>query len=154
MKSSYIVIVVLVVALLAGLAWMALSEDGFLSNSKETTVENEEAQPNNNEDGVEFEDEDGENVEHKIVYTGSVFDPEELTVNLGDKVIFINNGDENMQVASDDHPAHTDLEDFESGILEPGDEYSYVFDEAGTWGYHDHLNPSNTGTVEAKEPNN
>lgn len=151
MKSSYVVIVVLAVVLLAGLAWMAFSEDGFLNKSEETTVENE-AQPNDDE--VEFEGEDGENVEHKIVYTGSVFDPEELTVSLGDKVTFINNGDGNMQVASDDHPAHTDLEDFESDILEPGDEYSYIFDEAGTWGYHDHLNPSNTGTIEAKNFDN
>jgi plastocyanin len=53
-----------------------------------------------------------------------------------------------MWVASDPHPIHTDYSAFDAkqGIA-PGDTYSFTFTKTGNWGFHNHLNPSATGTI-------
>ena len=83
-----------------------------------------------------------------ISYTDSGFDPKDVTISLGTMVHFVNESSVGMWVASDDHPAHTDLPTFDqfkgSG---PGEQYVYIFDQVGEWKYHDHLNPAAVGTI-------
>ena len=31
--------------------------------------------------------------------------------------------------------------------IHPGESYSFTFDEVGEWKYHNHLQPSNSGTI-------
>lgn len=53
-----------------------------------------------------------------------------------------------MWVASDPHPQHSDLPEFDSlKAIPQGESYLYTFTQKGTWGYHDHLNPSALGTI-------
>ncbi len=56
------------------------------------------------------------------------FDPETIRVMLGDTVTWTNTGQENVTITSDD-----DL--FNSGLIGPGETYSYTFDVAGTFDY-------------------
>jgi plastocyanin len=83
-----------------------------------------------------------------VVYTNSGFSPVNLTVKRGTTVIFRNDSSGQLWVASDPHPVHTDLSSFDSrqGIA-PGESFRYTFNETGTWGYHNHLDSGDEGTV-------
>lgn len=105
---------------------------------------------------------DTNSTEYTVSYGSSGFSPNSIEINQGDKVIFVNEGSSNIRVASNNHPTHTlypgsgaekcgtDEEEniFDScDVIAPGEIYSFVFNEVGTWGYHNHLSPSKTGTV-------
>lgn len=85
-----------------------------------------------------------------VRYTNMGFEPKELSVPLGAMIQFVNESDKKMWVASNEHPGHSILPTFDQ--FQTGDLYLYVFDKAGTWEYHDHLNPTAVGiiTVEAR----
>lgn len=83
-----------------------------------------------------------------ITISDTEFSPATVTVKAGTTVTFVNNGQGLHRPASDPHPTHTDLPGFDSKRgLSTGESYSFVFDKVGTWGFHDHLNTSMTGSV-------
>ncbi len=84
-----------------------------------------------------------------ITYTNEGFEPATLDVGVGAMVHFVNESDTQMWVASDSHPAHDILPTFDQ--FKPGDMFMYVFEETGTWEYHDHLNPTAVGTIIVEE---
>ena len=97
-----------------------------------------------------------------VIYTNSGFSPASLLIKNGEEVIFKNQSSESMWPASAMHPTHrvyseTALDehcpdrssisfDACTGIL-PGSSWKFVFNKAGTWKYHDHLNPTNYGAI-------
>jgi plastocyanin len=91
------------------------------------------------------------NVAKKVTvnYTNSGFSPKTITIKKGDAVTFVNESSGGMSVASDPHPTHTDYPEFDQfKSPEKGQKsYTFVFDKVGSWGYHNHLNPSMVGTV-------
>jgi len=80
-----------------------------------------------------------------ITYTNDGFEPATLEVKKGAMVHFVNESDTQMWVASDSHPAHDILPTFDQ--FKSGDMYMYIFEEAGEWEYHDHLNAAFTGLI-------
>ena len=103
-----------------------------------------------------------------VNYTNGGFDPRIVTVPVGTTVEWINASNKLMWVASDPHPAHTDLHGFDERGTEGNEEssayqgstliplaqahsgmseYRFTFTKIGTWGYHNHLDPSQGGTV-------
>lgn len=83
-----------------------------------------------------------------ITYTDSGFSPKSITVKLGDTVKFMNNSSKMMWVASAPHPTHTNYPAFDAKKgSAAGESYSFTFDKAGTHNYHNHLNPTDFGTV-------
>lgn len=92
-----------------------------------------------------------ENATWTLSYSGNTFSPQSLTIKKGDTVRFVNNSDEDMMIVSNPHPEHTDLPSLNSEkSLAPGGVYVYTFKNEGTWKYHNHSNPSVTGTVIVK----
>ncbi len=86
--------------------------------------------------------------EAKVEITESGFAPASVTVKAGGKVTWVNKATALAWPASDPHPAHTGLSGFDAGLgLAKDAMYSFTFTTAGTYGYHDHLNVSHTGTV-------
>jgi plastocyanin len=79
------------------------------------------------------------------------FQPGEIAVKKGTTVIWKNQDPAPHIVASDPHPAHTDLPSLSSETLSSGGEYSYTFDKVGDFGYHCHLHPSMKGRVKVTE---
>ncbi len=80
------------------------------------------------------------------------FEPVTSFVKVGTAVTFKNNSDKPHWVASDPHPAHTDLPGFDAkAAIAPGASYTYTFDKVGRWLYHDHLNPAFGGAVVVTE---
>ncbi|MBI1978956.1 MAG: hypothetical protein HYS62_02745 [Candidatus Aenigmarchaeota archaeon] len=88
----------------------------------------------------------------KIVeITSTGFSPNLLTINVGDKVVFVNRDNAPHWPASDVHPTHCEYKgcgvfDARRGMAQ-GESYPMVFDLAGNWRYHDHLNPGMTGNI-------
>lgn len=83
----------------------------------------------------------------------SGFSPASVTVKKGTAVKFINKSSTPMSVASDPHPTHTNYPEFDQykSTFKGKSEYDFTFEKVGTWGYHNHLNPSQTGTVMVTE---
>src|SRR5215218_2651120 len=81
----------------------------------------------------------------QVKMTATAFSPKTLTINVGDTVTWTNAGATNRQLVANNGI-------FASGLLKPGQSYSFVFKGAGKFGYHDALKPSLTGTVTVKGP--
>ena len=76
------------------------------------------------------------------------FTPATITVKAGATVTFVNNGQALHWPASNPHPIHTGLSGFDARKgLATGETYSFTFLQAGTFGFHDHLNTRITGTI-------
>lgn len=94
--------------------------------------------------------------ENIVTYTNSGYEPSILTVKDGTSVTFKNNSTHSMWTASNDHPTHRlypesggcigSKFDACKGIM-PGESWTFKFDIAGTWKYHNHLEPGDTGTI-------
>lgn len=87
-----------------------------------------------------------------VKYTGSAFSPSSVTINVGDTVRFENTGQTAaVWPAANPHPLHTSVSGFDAKQpLDTGGHYSFTFTKAGTVGYHNHLNPVQTGTIIVK----
>jgi len=84
----------------------------------------------------------------EIDYDGSKFTPSTVNIKVNDYVVFKNMGTVNFWPASSPHPVHTDYPGFDAGKpIAPGGKYQFQFTKVGSWGFHDHLNPKATGTV-------
>lgn len=87
-----------------------------------------------------------------VSYKDGAFSPSLVKVKAGQAVKFVNSGKDPVWVASDPHPTHTDYPGFDSRKgLASGESYIFVFNRVGTWGYHNHLNPGEKGTVEVTQ---
>ena len=75
---------------------------------------------------------------------GNVFEPATITINVGDTVTWRN---------TDDIPHTSTSEDevWDSGALGAGEEFSFTFEEAGTYGYFCEFHPGMEGTVVVQE---
>lgn len=95
-----------------------------------------------------------------ITANDSGFSPATVTIKKGDTVMFMNGGTRPVWPASAMHPTHkvypgTDIANCGSGMMmfdackgiPAGGEWSFTFNNAGTWGYHDHLNSSHFGKI-------
>ena len=73
-----------------------------------------------------------------MVYRNRSFSPDRLVVGPGDIVAFVNESDTAMWPASNIHPTHEILSEFDAGnLVAPG----------GFWRYHNHLLFSSSGLV-------
>ena len=91
-----------------------------------------------------------------VVYTNNGYSPNILQVNVGDTVICKNESSRVMWPASAIHPVHTAYpttggcigSTFDAcGELSGQSTWSFQFDEAGSWKYHDHKAPQMRGTI-------
>ncbi|MDO8466932.1 MAG: hypothetical protein Q7S83_02200 [bacterium] len=87
-----------------------------------------------------------------VFITTTGFEPPMIQVAAGAKVTWLNKDIRPHWPASASHPTHLVLPGFDSlGGLSEGESYSFVFEKAGSWKYHDHLNPGMGGAVEVSE---
>ncbi|MDP3947701.1 MAG: DUF5667 domain-containing protein [bacterium] len=80
------------------------------------------------------------------------FSPTTLKIKKGDKVMWVNKGSRDYWPASAVHPTHEIYPEFDARQpIAPGASYSFVFEKAGSWKYHDHLNAGSTGVIVVSE---
>ncbi len=82
-----------------------------------------------------------------ITYGSGGFSPATTTVSSGQSVTFTNSSSEDVQVDSDPHPIHTDDSDLNVGAIAPDKSVTVVLTKKGTFGIHNHLNPSDKGKI-------
>jgi S-layer homology domain len=85
-----------------------------------------------------------------IRYTDSGFCPplQEEAVTASMTFVFRNDSAQKMWVASDPHPAHTDVSAFDAGQgIAPGGTYQFTFAAKGTYRFHNHLRSTHTATI-------
>lgn len=82
--------------------------------------------------------------------TKTGFDPTEVTVKTGALIQWINKSGADATVNSADHPTHKLYPTLNLGRFPDGSSVSLIFDKAGTYKYHNHLIPEQTGTVTVK----
>lgn len=91
-----------------------------------------------------------------VVVTDEGFSPKELKVKKGDTVVWTNKGSSSSWPASAMHPTHSVYPEQGGCIsstfdacrgLNLGEAFKFVFNQVGSWSYHDHLNPSHFGKV-------
>lgn len=88
----------------------------------------------------------------EIEFDGSSYTPQTVTIEQGDTIRWTNvSATEYTQISSDPHPVHTDYPPLNIGLLAPNDSVTLVMNDIGTYGYHDHLLPSTTGTIIVEE---
>lgn len=129
------------------------NEDGILGGSsdvEEMIVRDE---------GVVEEDETTSTVEQFVIkYDGSSFSPSTIIIKKGQSVTWVNESSQPMWVASAMHPTHevypeTSTNDcFGSSFdtcrsFAPDESWSFTFNSAGEWPYHNHLRAVNFGKV-------
>jgi plastocyanin len=87
-----------------------------------------------------------------ISITSSGFSPATISVKKGSTVTFTNNDTRNRWPASAPHPTHTDYPEFDAKkAIVPGASWTFTFDKVGTWKFHDHIYPSQFGSVTVVE---
>ena len=99
-----------------------------------------------------------------ITLTDAGFSPATVTVARGETVRFVNESSRGMWVGADEHPTHTEYDGtstrehcadgastngtFDQCAAVPKGEYwDYTFEKTGTFGFHNHVGSSSTGTV-------
>jgi plastocyanin len=85
--------------------------------------------------------------QNTITYSNDSFSPSTLTVKAGTTVTVKNASSQAIQFDSDPHPVHTDNTDLNVGVISAGQSKTFLTNRTGSFGYHNHLNPSETGTL-------
>lgn len=158
MSKTYVVGIVIIIVLLVVVGYnfarngsSKLAPTARQLNEEATLSRTEQSLPKNNTAAAptpEVATASSTASQAAITLTDSGYSPQLITVKIGEVVTFTNNSSESMWVASDPHPTHTDYDGFDARkAMSKGQTYSFTFNKTGHWGYHNHLDPSQVGTV-------
>jgi len=143
-KSRNIALVVVAVLVIAGIALT-------LSNQKKTTASTAQPTPTpftaTISPGASPTQSPAQTAASVISYDGNSFSPASTTVKSGQTVTFKNTSNTAVQVDSDPHPIHTDDTDLNVGNIDPGGSKTITVTKIGSFGFHNHLNPSQKGHI-------
>ena len=85
-----------------------------------------------------------------ITLDKSGFKPNTVTVERGTAVRWINKSGDKQTVNSDNYPTNQLHKELNLGIFNDGSSVVYTFNSPGIYGYHNQLNPKQTGKVIVK----
>lgn len=130
MNKIILIVAVLLIVLVAGyLLWSG----NYGGNSSPTPSPTNAVQTNN------------------VAIENFAFVPQVIKIKKGTTVTWTNKDSAVHKIASDPHPAHTDLPGLVSQTFGQNQIYSFTFDNTGTFGYHCHLHPYMKGQVVVEE---
>ncbi len=82
-----------------------------------------------------------------VTVTQDGFEPKEIKIKKGSRVVWTNASGAKVTVNSDVHPTHLLWPFLNLGAFEDKQSVSVIFEKEGTYTYHNHFKPSQTGTV-------
>ncbi|MBI2451893.1 hypothetical protein HYV50_02320 [Candidatus Pacearchaeota archaeon] len=158
-QSSFTPLIIFAVIL--GIAVVLILAFALINKSENEISNTEEDLTANSDNSQQLSQPAGRQVRN-IQITSSGFSPGTLEIKQGETVTFINKDSARHWPATNVHPSHriypgSDRE--KCGTAEQSrifdacrglsreESYQFTFTEIGAWGYHDHLNPSFTGTI-------
>lgn len=145
MKKSFVIGLVIILAVAAGGA-------GFLVLRKKDTPAPATSQTTASNPDTQTALQPTTTSEQKtpaatITYTDNGFAPASINVHAGDVVKVVNNSSHNLQFSSDPHPVHTKDTELNQQTLRPGESQTFDVTKKGTFGFHDHIDSTKTGTI-------
>ena len=152
MKRTVAIVIIALIAV-SGVVW------AVASNSDKTNTETNKpalsptssttnnSNSNTTSNSTESENTSTDTANATITYTDDGFGPSTLTVKVGTKVTIKNDSSSDLEFSSDDHPTHTKDPEINTEAIGPGETTTITPTTKGTHGYHNHLNPSDTGTL-------
>ncbi len=152
------------IALVVMLVMRNSDEEESPANTQAPVEENRnEELPNSPSDSASTSEPSGNerDVAAEVTYRNGEFSPQEVTIDQGETVRFVNEGNDDMWVGSDQHPTHTEYDgtstnehcengDAVGGAFDQcrvGETYTFTFEKTGEWEYHNHVNASAGGMV-------
>ncbi len=84
---------------------------------------------------------------YTVTLTARGFAPQTLTIKAGTMVTWVNTSGSEATVNSDPHPAHTAYPPLNLGQFNDGDSLHLLFNKPGRYGYHNHFDATQTGTI-------
>lgn len=82
-----------------------------------------------------------------VVINTTGFSPKDITISVSESITWINSDTADHIVDSAPHPIHTAYPPLNLGTINPGEKKSLTFPKAGIYKYHDHLNPTLSGSI-------
>jgi plastocyanin len=76
----------------------------------------------------------------EVIMKNRTYEPKTVTIKVGDTVTWVNQD-------SPQHDAVADNGEFDSGLFDQGETFSFTFTAAGTYPYHCSIHPGMEGTV-------
>lgn len=142
MSRNLVIVVVVVLVLVAG-GWylMRPKQAPEISQPNPEAIQAPSASSSSASEGAMMKK------ETIVKITSSGFSPQAVTIKAGESVTWENSDSENHTVNSAPHPTHTAYPSLNLGVIKEGEKKSLTFPDASTFKYHDHLNPSLTGSV-------
>ena len=131
------VILLIIVLLAIGAALLLTNTANKNPQSQNKTVENK--QPNKSTTKIL--------PQTTVTVTENGYVPARITIKAGTKVTWLNKSGKEVTVHSADHPSHLLYTRLNLGQFPNGSSVQLVFDKAGKYKYHNHLNPIQTGEV-------
>jgi len=161
MNKSIIVGIIIVIVVIVGGWWI------FAQNNKAPVTENATTPSNqtstiNNPDQTNHAPAETTSKNYDVIYTDAGYSPSTLTIKVGDTVTFKNQSSGGMWTASASHPSHTAYSgtSVQQHCPDPnnasfdeckadasGTSWSFTFNKAGDWGYHNHVNAKHFGKI-------
>jgi hypothetical protein len=149
MKKLAVIIAAVVVVAVAAVLVARHSSKPATSN---TTTSDQSTNTNQTSDQASSQDSNNTNSSgcptppaNTVSYCSGGFNT--LTVASGTAVMFKNDSKSEVQIDSDPHPAHTDDTQLNVGLLQPGQSKTVTLTKAGSFGLHNHLMPSERGSI-------
>ena len=89
---------------------------------------------------------------HHIVLAENGFTPQNIIIARGDTVVFSTSRGKQFWPASDLHPTHEIYPEFDpKRPVLANESWTFRFNRAGTWNFHDHLDPFFRGTIQVTD---
>ena len=149
-KGNVIIIVVIAVLLVGGGAYALTRKDTPAktptTDTTQTTPDTTESTDSSTPDTTTPDTTETETAT-VITYSNNGFSPASVTVKMGSKITIKNSSSHTVQFNSNDHPTHTKNSEYNVGAIAAGSSAEITVTKTGTWGYHNHLDDSETGTI-------
>lgn len=137
-KPGLIVAIIVVVIALAGSVYLLTQRDSSNSSTEGVTTDTSSSSSST---------QSAPTAPILIRYSNSGFTPVKVTVKAGTRITVVNNSSNPLSFNSDPHPEHTGNSELNVGEIGNGDEKTFAVTKVGEWGFHNHLNPDDKGTI-------
>lgn len=139
-KTGVIVGVIVLLAVAGGAFLLTTDSDDTSSSTAANSSASNSSETSENTDQAEAST-------TTISYTDSGFSPKTITVKVDSVVTVKNDSSSVLQFSSNPHPAHTDEDELNLSSLSPGKSTTFKVTRTGSFGFHNHLNEADTGTL-------
>jgi plastocyanin len=146
-KNIIIAAIVFIVLVLGFMGFRAMNANQEESSLAEISTEQESQQE---EDTTEATSPGGamENTEATFILNPEGVSTRSITIKAGEAVTWVNNSGQTVEIASSQHPSHTEYPPLNTvGEIPNGGKKSFTFPTPGVYKWHDHLNTSFNGSV-------